>query len=144
MRFLGATRASTDSQPLISLSCLQRSGRSCQSTTMHGSNLQLHHLVMDSMFNLHQRAPAPVQRPKGLAVGAAVPVQSTVRYPGTRFLRVPHPSMEGFPAGMQRISRSWAALALGSTSSVRGVHDLQKGQDEHCPCLCFSIEALLS
>lgn len=38
-----------------------------------------------------------------------------------RFLCVPHPSMEGFPSGMQRVSRSQAALALSSISSVQGV-----------------------
>lgn len=57
MQFLGAKSTAVDFQHqlLISVSCLQRPGRSLtsQSTGMSCSNLQLHHLLMNSIFNVH-------------------------------------------------------------------------------------------
>lgn len=57
MGFLGAQSAAVDFQHqlLVSLSRLQRSGGlpASQSAGMNRSNLQLHHLLMNSIFNLH-------------------------------------------------------------------------------------------
>lgn len=57
MQFLGAKSTAVDFQHqlLISVSCLLRPGRSLmsQSTGMSCSNLQLHHLLMNSIFNVH-------------------------------------------------------------------------------------------
>lgn len=71
MQFLEAKSTAVDFQHqlLISVSRLQRPGRSLtsQSAGMSRSNLQLHHLLMNSIFNVHWGGPALVQREQRLS-----------------------------------------------------------------------------